>query len=303
MIRVNLFKFYELGAALAGLSDVAEGTPVGKVFMKLWTARSNLSDVLDSKIVPLGTSRAAGLKLLAAIDAVLTPYIQSVLAAPPITAGTPPPQPQQQIVQFAEYNEIDTAKKTFETVLAAEMPGFATFSVQKKALFDTVELVERAEAIFSGEILKRMPAEAKKDICEAGRCLAFELYTATGFHIFRAMEAVIIGYYKSLPKAPPLKDSDRNWGRYIEGLRAGGADSKITDYLTYFKNAHRNPVTHPETVLGKDEAIAIFHALPNAIVPMINALPTAIAADAIPVPARLALSASSGDGEIASSAS
>jgi hypothetical protein len=262
MIRVNLFEFYELGSHLGRLDAVREGVEAGTLFGELHHARVHLNRVLASKVIPLGTSRRAGEKLQAAIDALFKPLLASIMRETAAHA-----------VDWSEANAVVIARQEFETVLAAEMPGLAMFFVQKKAIFDTVELVDRADCIFSPEILERMPSEARKDICEAGRCLAFELYTATGFHIFRAMESVIIIYYHSLKKAPALKDTDRNWGRYIDGLKAGGADPKITDYLTYFKNAHRNPVTHPETVLTKDEAIALFHALPNAIVPIINALP------------------------------
>ncbi|MEA2344010.1 MAG: hypothetical protein QOF63_2179 [Thermoanaerobaculia bacterium] len=259
MIRVNLFGFYELGSALGKLEDVTEGASAHEFFLQSFYARVHLETALESKIIPLGTSRKAGEKLFAAVDALWTSLLK--------------PGDRTDLITGSEAYAIATSKKEFETVLAAEMPGLATFFVQKKAIFDTADLIERADCIFSAEVLARMPSEAHKDIREAGRCLAFELYTATGFHIFRAMESVIVALHKSLPKAPPLKNSDRNWAKYIEGLEKGGADPKITGYLTYFRKAHRNPVTHPETVLTKDEAIAIFHALPNAIVLMINALP------------------------------
>lgn len=271
MIRVNLFGFYELGSALGRLDDVIEGAPAEDFFRKAFFARMNLETVLSSKIIPLGASRTAGEQLFKAIDALW----RSLL-------GKPDARPE--FITSSEAYDIATSKKDFETVLAAELPGLATFFVQKKAIFDTIDLIAHGDEIFSGDILARMPTEAITDIREAGRCLAFELYTATGFHIFRAMESVMLLYYKSLPTAPTLKPSDRNWGKYIDGMRTGGADSKVTDYLKYFKDSHRNPVTHPETVLTKDEAIAIFHALPNAIVPMISALPPIPATPSAPPP-------------------
>jgi hypothetical protein len=264
MIRVNLFGFYELGAALGRLDDITEGAPATEFFLKAWYARVNLETVLESKIIPLGASRKSGEDLFKAVE-----ELWFSLTAP---GGR-----ESKTITNGEAYAIATSKKEFETVLAAEMPGLATFFVQKKAIFDTVDLIERADRTIDADLA--ISGRARADLKQAGRCLAFELWTATGFHVFRAIESVIVEYYDLLTGGKkPLKEEDRSWGTYIKLLDDNGADKKITGYLRHFKDNYRNPGVHPEVSLDKGEAIAVFQSTSLAIVPMAKAIAAAKAA-------------------------
>lgn len=55
------------------------------------------------------------------------------------------------------------------------------------------------------------------DIQQAGKCLAFDLDTACGFHIVRATETLIHQYYCTVTQTTP-KRKDRNWGAYVRNL-------------------------------------------------------------------------------------
>jgi hypothetical protein len=62
-------------------------------------------------------------------------------------------------------------------------------------------------------IIKLIP-EAAVDFDEAGRCWLFDTYTAVGFHLMRATDAVMRSYYRAAVGVEP-KVKFRNWGAYI----------------------------------------------------------------------------------------
>ena len=124
-------------------------------------------------------------------------------------------------------------------------------------------LIYSAEQGLSASTIKYL-SEAKdcvEDIKNAGRCLAFDLPTACGFHIFRAVEAVALMYFPLLDIPYPDKKK-RSLGTYIHLLngksrngqkdRTGAlkVDDKITGMLGHLTKFYRNPLAHPELTLG-----------------------------------------------------
>lgn len=76
-----------------------------------------------------------------------------------------------------EISAIVQRAKEFETVLANELPGLATYIVSQKGIFSTDYLIAQADDHFPDEIKNHL-GDARKDVCEAGKCLAFELATS-----------------------------------------------------------------------------------------------------------------------------
>lgn len=279
MIRTSQFQFFELGQALQPVRSITEGQSVDSAFSDLWRARMQLKKLLDSSDVTLSVARPAAERLMTASGAIWNRMMTSIT-----TASEAEPAVPMEPISWSEANAVQNALRDFEAVLAADLQEMPTYHVSKKAIFSTADLIERADAIFDPDLA--LSVDARADVRQAGRCLAFELWTATGFHVFRATETMILEYYVALTKGKkPLKDGQRNWGNYIKLIETEGADKKLVDYLTYFKNNHRNPVIHPNITLDKNEAIAIFHALPNAVVPLAKA--TALRLGSPPAPAQL----------------
>jgi hypothetical protein len=95
----------------------------------------------------------------------------------------------------------------------------------------------------------------KREIDEAGRCLAFSLATAAGFHILRSVEMIAKGYlFAASGRLPPI--ARRNWGEYVVQLDKVGASSEVIDLLKILK-ARRNPLMHPQHRLEVEEAIGL----------------------------------------------
>lgn len=92
------------------------------------------------------------------------------------------------------------------------------------------------------------------------RCLAFDLPTASGFHIARAVESVLLGYLEELcPDAvTALNPSQRNLGSYIELAKGNNGEEKICAVLDQFRKLDRNPLIHPDAVLTMGQALVLF---------------------------------------------
>jgi hypothetical protein len=95
--------------------------------------------------------------------------------------------------------------------------------------------------------------EAMFDAREAMKSLAYELPTATGFHTFRALEAVLRRYHAHVTggQAPPKV---RNIGVYLESLRRiGKGNPKVISAIKQIADLHSEggrPTRSPSSAPG-----------------------------------------------------
>ena len=108
----------------------------------------------------------------------------------------------------------------FESVFKAEFRHGNLFLATPKGAYDLRALITNGEALFPLSFNDLFP-DAVKDVREGARCLAFELYTASGFHFHRANESVVLKYLAILSNGEAAPE--RNMGKYIEALRKAGA--------------------------------------------------------------------------------
>lgn len=161
----------------------------------------------------------------------------------------------------------------FLTIFENELQSLPLFLVLRKDALDTDALVNDAARLFPLSLAQKVP-NAVVDLKAAGRCLAFELPTAAGFHLFRVMEAVLRCYYKlvtneELPNNP-------NIGNLLNCLRTKkkGSD-KITGAIKQLTDLHRNPLIHPEADLDMEEAFTTYGLVRSAVSAMLSKLPDA----------------------------
>ena len=135
-----------------------------------------------------------------------------------------------------------------------------------------ISLLAFGENLFPSDLASKVP-EAIFDAKEAGKCLAYEVPTACGFHVFRVAESVLRKYYSHVTggtAAPKV----RSLGVYVAALKQmKKGDDKILAALKQMTDLHRNPLIHPETVLTVDESIAIIGIARSAITAMLADLP------------------------------
>ncbi|MBN8531842.1 MAG: hypothetical protein J0L97_08305 [Alphaproteobacteria bacterium] len=173
---------------------------------------------------------------------------------------------------------IGNAAKEFKTVLSAELESTDTYFVSRKSIFDTTDLISSSTNVFPENIRAKLPSETITDFQEAGRCLAFELSTACGFHLVRAIESVIHKYYEHITSGQKLqlKPSERNWGSYIKKLQDANADASVLSVLDHIRSLHRNPLMHPDDVLTSDEALSLWGIVQSAIIAMYKKMETKV---------------------------
>ena len=173
---------------------------------------------------------------------------------------------------FYETYNLSSLYSDFETVLMAEMNVAHTYLVTKKRAFDTGTLIASAEEMLALQISFMFP-EAVADIRHAGRCIAFEMGTAAGFHIMRAIELVVRRYWDAVTDGKPRPDRF-NIGDYLREMENLGVGAEKTrTILKQIKDLHRNELMHPEMTLTLDEAIGLFGIAQSAIDSMMKEIP------------------------------
>ncbi len=170
---------------------------MGKVYWPLYFARDALKPyVTDDGVLPPSSLRAAK----AVID-----EIEALGVSDDLTQWV---TISKQRIEIWRQENIKRSASAFETVLTNDLPGLDIYQVSPKGIYSTAALIEHAEkAILDGLTAvgrAALPQDAIQDFAQAGRCLAFELPTAAGFHTMRSLEAVLRSYWR-LVKKPPTK--------------------------------------------------------------------------------------------------
>jgi len=253
MKRVNQHTFYQLGATVHPLTLIDQDANLNGVAWELNKARAWLEFLFSNQSYGLIVCRDKAQEVIAAIDAVV----------PKNTGDIPKIDPQRQLTWWEAYR-IRNSVAEFEVVFAAELPTMDTYIVSKKGIYSTADLVERADMAFDDEAREHLSAEVLSDFKQAGRCLAFELATAAGFHTMRAVEAVLRNYWR-LVKNPPVDKKAPEMAVCINELRAAKESEKLMDILDHARDLHRNTIMHPDVFLDLKDALRLFDVGKSAI--------------------------------------
>jgi hypothetical protein len=256
MIRISIPFFYGLGAAVRQVSGLHAGMTLADVWPTLWGAQDELSKLFatDWFLPAVKNAWGPGQRLVEALKA--------------ITQQTD----FQKKLEYLEVVHVTAALNDFETVLRSELVNADVYFVTRKAGYDTSVLIWNAEVNFAKELPVKVPL-AIPDIREAGKCLAFEMSTAAGFHVLRATEAVIRAYWTTVSKGKP-HPKQKNLGVYLKNMQEKKlGNAKVLATLQQIKDLHRNPLAHPEETLTLDEAVGLFGIVQSAINAMLKEIP------------------------------
>jgi hypothetical protein len=262
--RINQYEFYNLGIVLHPLSEYSRETISGDVFIQLFQAHTALEALLKGEPVALVVAKAQAEALRDAIAAAIPKTTKEM--------GTEERQKVMQAPLLFNAYLITENLKAFETVMAAELQTLDSYFISKKGIYSTADLIERAEYALPEAVRASMSDQAILDFKQAGKCLAFDLFTAAGFHSLRATDAAIRAYYAVFIGKPP-QPKTRNWGAYIRVLKRCIADPKIPikpdiktlGLIDHIREMHRNPIIHPEDNLDEDKALNLFDLCKSAI--------------------------------------
>jgi hypothetical protein len=177
MRRVNLFSFYKLGACLSPLRLVG------------WFERDLASRILVSaqqQLTKLGEEALASIKVLSRSAAGIRVDIDESFGDLYKLGRVSPDDEERLAKSIGE----------FEAILEAQTPTEYIYAIEQVRGFSMPILVDSADQNLSAQTLARLPSDVKRDIQEAGRCLAFELPTAAGIHTMRAFEKTLRRFYE-----------------------------------------------------------------------------------------------------------
>lgn len=270
MKKLNLFDIYQFGQALVPLKQVDHDWKIKPFAFELYHAYTTLAPMASNRSPLLETARRAAQTLLDALARVNAHDLPKLFDT-------------SDDEDFGwRASGIKTSLSSLESVLTNDMPGIACYLVAQKGIYKTEDLIARADWAIPDDILKSVPDKARKDFCESGKCLAYELSTACGFHLWRAVEGALEMYYEKLTgKTLEADGVQSNWGAYIKALQDKKADLGVTGFLDHIRKNHRNPTMHPEVTLDLNEALALFDVGKSAIQQMV------IAIQKLPTPAAL----------------
>ena len=165
--------------------------------------------------------------------------------------------------------------KEYETVLINELYTFDAYNPPQKGIYSTTSLIVQAEKLFPQSVLEKIDERIVHEVRESGRCLAFDIWTASAFHILRAIELVLHNYYICVCKPSPTpKQRLANWGAYIKELQKSEDPSvgEVLAILQQIKDKHRNLIMHPDAVLSADESFTLFQISQGVIIAMVSSL-------------------------------
>ncbi|MGL4395614.1 MAG: hypothetical protein ACRCS9_03650 [Hyphomicrobium sp.] len=258
MIRISLSYPYDIGVSFERLRQgLVQGQPISSVKFELAEVEDQLAGLFHPQAIYSQALRGSfhdGNVLYEAIKK--------------LTTDSDPTR----LLDFRDVYSVIGALETFEPILKGELRAADAYFVSKKGGFDTIDLIVRAEVLFPADLPDKVP-DAVPDIQEAGRCIAFDLGTAAGFHLLRASEAVLLKYWDAVTAGAP-RPKNRNLGRYIKRLdEMQAGDAKVRATLRQIKDLHRNSLVHPEDVLTADEAIDLLGIIRSAVSAMLKAIP------------------------------
>lgn len=261
MERIDVYAFYKLALDLRGIFFPEDGRRtedvacVSAIFPLVDAARA-IDQLLAGDPVALGVSKPDAQALSKAITIIRREHFQDSEGKFKWPEASDPAIPTWQ------WNNLRSTLDTFETVFHAEMRDATTYQIPECGIYSTPRLVNAAEQTFSPALLKFISEKSQKDFNAAGRCLAFNLLTAAGFHVVRAVEGTLEIYYKTFTgKGGTLS----GWKKYIDALDGAvmtgtklSPDEKTINVLRQMKDDYRNPVVHPRVVLSEIDARIVF---------------------------------------------
>lgn len=270
MDRADLYRVFELGGALRPLASINDDTTLARTFQVVVQARNALNELLGSAPqAKVDLCVAAARELQNAVNYIEIEYFrdQDGKFSYPKDATT------RKIDPWNVWS-ITRAIQNFEAVFQAEMQTAATYWVPKRGSYSTRDLVDAFERSFLPEHHDVIGQTAINEYRNAGRCFAFGLWTAAGYHSCRAVEAILRPYYRAFTGKE--EKEGHTWHNLIEGLEKTKEEPKPIDktlfYLRQLKDNERNPLMHVRVVLDEQDADLLLSSAKIAIVQMAREL-------------------------------
>lgn len=272
MERINQYSFYDLGQTFQKLSGRSGNIRPDEVLWDLFGARTSVKGLLDNKPIPIGVSRTAAHSILVAIDDISSEHFRGP-EKPDGTRDFKFPADNDPAISDWRWNSLCRSISNFETIFGAEMREATTYFVPRRGIYWTPALVDSADESFPEHIRPMLPNKTREDWRAAGRCLAFNLLSASGFHVARAVEGALEAYYQLYSGMPgetlhSWHDYAKALGKIAEAKPTPAPAEKTLAELTQMKDDYRNPIMHPRVTLTESDAKMLFNNGESLIIAM-----------------------------------
>jgi hypothetical protein len=249
----NLCGLYKLGKDFQDLREgLTEKDTRSTIIARCIKVKENMESILFDKIIPLVAVKKWAKDIFDYIENNVT-GIEGQHSRASIKWHEP--------LKIDFIWELKNYIERYEAALSEELSQVPAYVVTKKGNLSTESLVEGASNGYCKRTIDLIDEFIRFEIDEAGRCLAFGLFTACGFHILRSVEVAIKGYIVAAKGSLP---KNRNWGEYIVQLEDIGASSNLIDNIIILKTK-RNPLMHPQDKLEEEEGISLFNICNSAM--------------------------------------
>jgi hypothetical protein len=256
MDKINVAGLYYAGANMDPLLEIAEDATYASISFHLFGTRNAVKMLINHQIIPFPLTHGA------------LERFQSVVVEACEKAEDP--GSRQEVISSNHRFRLKIHGSQAKDALHAELENADTYFVAEVAGYHTQTLIEHGEKVLGETLASTLTKDIKTDFCEATKSLAFRSHTAVGFHILRAVEAVILEYLDVLKIARPSKPIERNMGNYIALLRKGKVDEKVLLPLDILRKEHRNELMHPDRILEKDESLVLFEVSKSALMMLLT---------------------------------
>jgi len=178
-------------------------------------------------------------------------------------------KPEDHKLSYNEYNKLKTLIDKFRFLITAEAVSYKTFFITEKRI-NVEYLISDISSLFAPDVFDSLPHIIRKDLEEAGKCIAFECSTAGAFLILRGMEALQRKLLISLN--PQANTQDKDWGTITNELRALNIPdiSSMVNILDRIRTDYRNPTAHPEKRYNIEEVQDLFNLSEGVINQIVN---------------------------------
>lgn len=263
--RIDQFDIFKLGSACKAVKSLPEAPTFFSALTSLVDLKRALSNLAQGRPVPVRHSRGDLEKLLDKIELAMSKFKDK-------DGKLDISKDWNQTIDEWFMSSLTEALKRFEITFAAEMRETSTYYVSRTGIFDTALLVDRAIEHFPISVREGIPDLARKDFLEAGKSLAFGLYTAAAFHLMRSVEATLTAYH-AMFLGEDAKER-KTWQSYLDDLekikKGETPDPKTIRTLQQLKDLDRNPIMHPRETRNAIEAQSLFEIAFTAIVAMVQ---------------------------------
>ena len=285
MERFNANFIYTLGAAVDSLKERTEGIKNGvdsavnrlKLCIECRYLKNQIDKLDDAlQVSPMVRECAAELRVLL-IELAPDGFLEDGEAResdelPPFLANP---------LRSSYLLELEIAISKFDTHLKGDFLEQNLYMVGRTGAYDVRLLLEQGEKMLTGgsDAVAKFP-RAMEDIRLSARCLAFGLWTASGFHIARATESILREYWCNVRGQATLPKGTKTWVglcRELQGRQGLGnkptippaGDQALVSFLKSLGESYRNPLIHPEHSLDENDCGLLLEGCKASIVKML----------------------------------